>query len=174
MNGSKGGEIRAPDGIIIRPIPGADSPLVSVVVGVIPPRSEDYPVHLHYALEQVTVGMRGTVTAIQRRPGDAQPTEVVLAPGGAIATPPSTTLAFRNNSAEDAEVLFICVPAYPSTNADTEVLHGGHRPLTELELRRSAERLRRAQDYLSTQLEAKLAALRWLAQVDDAEERHRP
>jgi len=164
------GEFLAPDGIIIRPITGACSALNSVVVGVIPPRETDYPVHLHYGLEQVTVVLSGQVTALQRSPTDAHHTEVALGPGQAITTPPASTLSFRNSGPDDAEVLFICVPTYPASNADTEVLSGGHRPLTVQELRRSAERLKRAQEYLGGQIEARLNTMRWLAHVDDSDE----
>ncbi len=163
--------IVAPDGIIIRPIPGAGSALASVVVGVIAPQDGDYPVHLHYGLEQVTYVLSGRVTARQRGPTDVHPVEVDLEPGEAITTPPATTLSFRNTGPDDAEVLFICVPAYPPSNADTEVLNGGHRPLTVHELRRSAERLRRAQEHLAAQIEARVSAMRWLAHVDEADER---
>ena len=166
-------EIVAPDGIIIRPIAGAGSELTSVVVGVIAPRETDYPVHLHYGLEQVTYVLSGRITALQRGPTDPHHVDVELGPGDAITTPPAATLSFRNRGPDDAEVLFICVPAYPASDADTEVLSSGHRPLTVHELRRSAERLRRASAYLSAQIEARLSAIRWLAQVDDANE-HRP
>jgi mannose-6-phosphate isomerase-like protein (cupin superfamily) len=164
------GEFLAPDGIIIRPIAGASSALTSVVVGVIPPRETDYPVHLHYGLEQVTVVLSGQVTALQRGPTDAHHVEVALGPGEAITTPPASTLSFRNSGPDDAEVLFICVPTYPASNADTEVLSGGHRPLTVQELRRSAERLKRAQEYLGGQIEARLNAMRWLAHIDESDE----
>ena len=164
------GEFLAPDGIIIRPIAGASSALTSVVVGVIPPRDTDYPVHLHYGLEQVTVVLSGQVAALQRGPSDAQHVEVIVGPGQAITTPPASTLSFRNSGPDDAEVLFICVPAYPASNADTEVLSGGHRPLTVQELRRSAERLKRAQEYLGGQIEARLNTMRWLAHVDESDE----
>ena len=163
-------QIVAPDGIIIRPIAGAGSALTSVVVGVIAPRDTDYPVHLHYGLEQVTYVLSGRVTVLQRGPTDAHHVEVELGPGEAITTPPASTLSFRNQGPEDAEVLFICSPAYPPSNADTEVLSGGHRPLTSHELRRSAERLRRAHEYLGTQIEARVSAMRWLTPIDDADE----
>jgi mannose-6-phosphate isomerase-like protein (cupin superfamily) len=164
------GDFLAPDGIIIRPIPGAGSPLTSVVMGIIPPRDGDYPVHLHHALEQVTYVLLGTITAIQRGPSEAHATEIKLGPGQAITTPPASTLSFRNDGQEDVQVLFICVPAYPPTDADTEVLSGGHRPLTAGELRRSSERLRRAQEYLASQYEARIGSLRWLAHVDESDE----
>ena len=164
------GEIVAPDGIIIRPIVGAASVLTSVVVGVIAPRETDYPVHLHYGLEQVTYVLSGRVTALQRGPTDGHHVEVELGPGEAITTPPASTLSFRNSGLEDAEVLFICVPAYPPSNADTEVLSGGHRPLTVQELRRSADRLRRAHEYLGAQIEARVSAMRWLAHADESDE----
>jgi mannose-6-phosphate isomerase-like protein (cupin superfamily) len=164
------GDFLAPDGIIIRPIRGVSSALASVVVGIIPPRPTDYPVHLHHALEQVTYVLNGTVTVAERGPGEAHATEVELGPGQAITTPPATTLSFRNSGPEDVEVLFICVPAYPASDADTEVLSGGHRPLTVGELRRSTERLRRAQEHLGSQIEARLATLRWLAHVDESDE----
>lgn len=167
MRTPRDGEFLAPDGIIIRPVAGVASALTSVVVGVIPPRETDYPVHLHYGLEQVTYVLSGKVTALQRTPTDAHHVEVALGPGDAITTPPASTLSFRNSGTDDAEVLFICIPAYPPTNADTEVLSGGHRPLTVHELRRSAERLRRADEYLGAQIEARVAAMRWLAQSDD-------
>jgi mannose-6-phosphate isomerase-like protein (cupin superfamily) len=170
MTTPRSGEIVAPDGIVIRPIVGAGSALTSVVVGVIAPRDTDYPVHLHYGLEQVTYILSGRVTALQRGPSDGQPVEVALGPGEAITTPPASTLSFRNEGPDDAEVLFICVPAYPASNADTEVLSGGHRPLTVHELRRSAERLRRAQEYLAAQIESRLSAMRWLAHVDESDE----
>jgi mannose-6-phosphate isomerase-like protein (cupin superfamily) len=163
-------EIVAPDGIIIRPIAGAGSALSSIVVGVIAPRDTDYPVHLHYGLEQVTFVLSGRVTALQRGPIDAHHVEVELGPGEAITTPPASTLSFRNGGPDNAEVLFICVPAYPASNSDTEVLSGGHRPLTAHELRRSAERLRRAHEYLGAQIEARVSAMRWLTHVDDADE----
>jgi mannose-6-phosphate isomerase-like protein (cupin superfamily) len=165
------GDFLAPDGIIIRPIRGVSSALTSVVMGIIPPRDGDYPVHLHHALEQVTYVLSGTVTAIQRGPSDAHAAEVELGPGDAITTPSATTLSFRNTSQESVQVLFICVPAYPPTDADTEVIGGGHRSLTAGELRRSSERLRRAREYLGSQIEARLASLRWLAHVDEADER---
>ena len=164
------GDFLAPDGIIIRPINGVTSALTNVVVGIIPPRPADYPVHLHHALEQITYVLRGTVTVLQRGPSDAHAAEVELRPGEAITTPPASTLSFRNAGTEDVEVLFICVPPYPATDADTEVLSGGHRPLTAGELRRSTERLRRAKDYLNSQIEAQLASLRWLAHVDESDE----
>ena len=164
------GDVVAPDGIIIRPIAGAASALSSIVVGVIAPRDTDYPVHLHYGLEQVTYVLTGRVTALQRGPADGHHVEVELGPGEAITTPPASTLSFRNGGPEDAEVLFICVPAYPPSNADTEVLSGGHRPLTAHELRRSAERLRRAHEYLGAQIEARVSAMRWLAHIDESDE----
>jgi mannose-6-phosphate isomerase-like protein (cupin superfamily) len=164
------GEFLAPDGIIIRPIGGATSALTSVVVGIIPPRETDYPVHLHYGLEQVTLVLSGRVTALQRGPSDPHHTETDLGPGEAITTLPASTLSFRNLGPDDAEVLFVCAPSYPPTNADTEVLSGGHRPLTVQELRRSAERLKRAHEYLGAQIEARLHAIRWLAHVDESDE----
>lgn len=164
------GEFAAPDGIIIRPIAGVGSALTSVVVGIIAPREADYPVHLHYGLEQVTYVLTGTVTALQRGPADPHHVEVELRPGQAITTPPASTLSFRNHGSENAEVLFICVPAYPASNADTEVLSGGHRPLTVQELRRSAERLRRAQEYIGAQIAARLSEIRWLSHVDESDE----
>ena len=156
------GDIIAPDGIIIRPIDGAGSSLVSVVVGVIPPRVEDYPVHFHYALEQVTYVLRGRVTALFRGPGDVAPSEVVLEPGRPVTTPPATTLSFRNTGPDVAEVLFICVPAYPASNADTEVVGEEHRPLSSDELRRAVRRHRRARAHLRSVLQARVDALRWL------------
>ena len=166
------GEHLAPDGIIIRPVDGVFSLLTSVVVGVIPPRDTDYSVHLHHGLEQVTYVLSGTVTVLQRGPSDPHAVEIELGPGQAVTTPPATTLSFRNRGPETVEVLFICVPAYPATNADTEVLSSGHRPLTVQELRRSSERLHRAQEYLSSQIEAQIGLLRWLAQVDESDEHH--
>jgi len=164
------GDFLAPDGIIIRPIPGVGSALTSVVIGIIPPRDDDYPVHLHHALEQVTYVLSGTVTAIQRAPNQPHAVQVDLGPGQAITTPPATTLSFRNRGQQNVEVLFVCVPAYPPTDADTEVLSGGHRPLTVGELRRSSERLRRAQEYLGSQIEARIGTLRWLAHVDESDD----
>ena len=170
MTTPRSGEFLAPDGIIIRPIAGAGSALTSVVIGIIPPRQTDYPVHLHYGLEQVTVVLSGKVTVLQRSSTDPHHSEVELGPGEAITTPPGSTLSFRNQGADDVEVLFICVPAYPPTNADTEVLSGGHRPLTVQEIRRSAERLKRAQEYIGGHIEARIAAMRWLAHVDESDE----
>jgi mannose-6-phosphate isomerase-like protein (cupin superfamily) len=167
------GDFLAPDGIIIRPISGAASALTSVVMGLISPRESDYAVHLHYGLEQVTVVVAGQVTALQRGPTDPHHTEHPLGPGDAITTPAASTLSFRNHGPETAEVLFICVPSYPPTNADTELLSSGHRPLTARELRRSAERLQRAQEYLDGQIAARLGAIRWLTPVDESDEPHR-
>lgn len=164
------GEFLAPDGIIIRPVPGAASDLTSVVVGIIPPRERDYSVHLHYGLEQVTYVVSGRVTVMQRTTADAQHVERELGPGEAIVTPPASTLSFQNRGDESAEVLFICIPPYPPTNADTELLSGGHRPLTMQELRTSIERLRRAQEYLGAQIDARLRSMRWLVQVDESDE----
>ena len=170
MSSLGSGEFLAPDGIIIRPISGAASGLTSVVMGRIPPRETDYSVHLHYGLEQVTVVLTGQVTVLQRSPGDPHHAEVQLGPGEAITTPPASTLSFRNGGPETAEVLFICIPPYPATNADTELLSGGHRPLTVQELRTSVERLRRAHEYLGGQIDARLTALRWLVHVDESDE----
>src|SRR5689334_21890843 len=74
------GDFLAPDGIIIRPIRGVSSALTSVVMGIIPPRDGDYPVHLHHALEQVTFVLSGTVTALQRGPSDPHAVEIELRP----------------------------------------------------------------------------------------------
>lgn len=164
------GEFLAPDGIIIRPIPGVASALTSVVVGIIPPRDGDYSTHLHYGLEQVTYVVSGQVTVVQQTQQDAVPVEMSLGAGQAITTPPASTLSFRNHGPEPAEVLFICVPPYPPTNADTEVLVEGHRALTPDELETSVERLERAQEYLDVQLEARLSTLRWLAPATEADE----
>lgn len=172
MTSPRPGDVIAPDGIIVRPISGAASALTSVVVGIIAPRESDYPVHLHYGLEQVTYVLSGKVTALQRGPTDPHHVEVDLGPGDAITTPPASTLSFRNHGPDDAEVLFICVPAYPPSNADTEVLSGGHRPLTVHELRRSVERMRRGHEYLTAQIEARIGAVRWLTQADDSGEQH--
>lgn len=163
------GEFLAPDGISIRPISGAASALTSIVVGVIPPRDDDYSVHLHYGLEQVTYVLAGRVSVLQRGPTDPYHCEVELGPGEAITTPSASTLSFRNHGPETAEVLFICVPPYPPTNTDTEVLNGGHRALTEQELRTSVERLKRGREYLDGQINARLTALRWLAHVQEAD-----
>ena len=161
-------EILAPDGILIRPISGVGSPLVSVVVGVIPARDAPYPVHFHYALEQVTYVLRGQVTALTRAAGDAAAREVRLGVGDAITTPPTTMLSFRNAGPADAEVLFICVPPYPASNADTELVGDEHRPLSERELARVTRRQRHAQAYLQALLEARLQAAAWLSSDDDA------
>jgi mannose-6-phosphate isomerase-like protein (cupin superfamily) len=154
-------EFVAPDGIIIRPIVGARSDLVSVVVGVIPPRDADYAVHTHLALEQVTYVLRGSITAISRGPGNAEPTEFKLGPGEAITTAPRTALSFRNRSQGPAEVLFICVPPYPASDADTELIGDGQVPMTTEQLERAVERHRRAQAYLVAAIEARLQQLRW-------------
>ncbi len=156
-------EILAPDGIIIRPIAGAESGLVSLVVGVISPRDADYAVHRHVALEQVTYVLRGSVTAISRRPGESAATEVVLGPGEAITTPPTATLSFRNRGREAAEVLFICAPPYPTTDADTELVEAGHVPLTPRQLELAIERHRVAQEYALAVIGARLHRLRWEA-----------
>lgn len=155
----------APDGITIRPVPGARSPLMSVVVGVIPPREEAYPMHLHHALEQVTFVLRGRVTVLSGEPGDARPTERVLRPGEAVTTPPTATLAFRNQGSEAAEVLFICVPPYPASNTDTELVveHGG---LDDRGRRQAIERQQRAREYLNAVVLARLEALRWSAPTE--------
>ena len=68
--------------------------------------------------------LSGTVTVAQRSPGDAHASEAELGPGDAITTPPATTLSFRNAGPDNVEVLFICVPSYPASDADTEVLAG--------------------------------------------------
>lgn len=167
MDELRPGDFLAPDGIIIRPIVGADSPLVSVVSGVIPPRDDDYPIHLHYALEQITYVIRGALTAISRGPNDGAATEVALQSGQSITTPPATTLAFRNSGREPAEVLFICVPPYPATNSDTKLIGESDLAPTARELGRAAERQRRAQQYLSAVMEARLQALRWLDASDE-------
>ena len=172
MSALQPGEFLAPDGIIIRPISGTDSGLTSIVMGRILPREEDYPVHLHYGLEQVTYVISGRLTVLQRTLGDGQHVDVELGPGEAITTPPASTLSFRNHGTDIAEVLYICIPPYPPTNADTVLLSGGHRPLTGQELRMSVERLRRAQEYIGAQLEARLQAIRWLAHVDESELHH--
>ena len=155
----------APDGITIRPIPGARSPLMSVVVGVIPPRDDDYPIHLHHAVEQVTYVLRGRVTVLSRDPEDAGPTERDLQPGQAVTTLPTVTLAFRNRGPEPAEVLFICVPPYPASDADTELVPE-HGALDARGRRRAIERQRRARDYLSAVLQARLETLRWPAPAE--------
>jgi mannose-6-phosphate isomerase-like protein (cupin superfamily) len=166
------GEFLAPDGIIIRPIPGVGSDLTSIVMGRILPREDDYSVHLHYGLEQVTYVISGRVTVLQRTPSDGQHTQVELGPGEAITTPPASTLSFRNHGEEAADVLFICIPPYPATNADTELLSSGHRGLTVQELRTSVERLRRAHEYIAAQMETRLQAIRWLAHLDESD-KHR-
>ncbi len=156
------GELIAPDGIIIRPIPGAVSHLASVVVGVIPPREQPYPVHLHLGLEQLTYVLRGVITATWRGPGDAAPTARRLRPGEAIATAPLTSLSFANHGRRPAEVLFICVPPYPASNADTRLVPDGHRVLDAGTVRRGISRHRLAAEYLASLFDARIAALRWI------------
>ena len=166
MDGEQG-EILAPDGIIIRPIPGAGSALVSVVVGVIPARDEPYAVHFHYALEQVTYVLRGRLTALTRAPGGTVD-ETSLGAGDAITTSAATTLSFRNRGPEAAEVLFICVPPYPPSNADTELVGDEHRSLTARELTRVARRQRDAQAYLHALLEVRIQAAAWFSSAEEA------
>ena len=159
------GDFLAPDGITIRPVPGAGSELVSIVVGLIPHSDDDYPVHVHHGLEQVTYVLSGRLTVLSRGPGDSAVSEVSLHPGGAITTPAATTLSFRNRGPDPASVLFICVPAYPASNADTQLLGGEHRSLTSTERRRAIERHERARDYLAAVLAARLETIRWQAPV---------
>ncbi|MFN8522536.1 MAG: cupin domain-containing protein [Chloroflexota bacterium] len=156
------GDFLAPDGIIIRPVPGAGSELVSVVVGIIPPNADDYPVHYHGALEQVTYVLRGSVVALFQGPAEEQPWEVTLGVGQAVTTPPATTLSFRNHGTEPAEVLFICVPSYPATNADTYVIGTKHRPLERPEMARAVQRMDAGRAMVDAVLRARADSLRWL------------
>jgi mannose-6-phosphate isomerase-like protein (cupin superfamily) len=135
--------VLAPDGITIVPflLPGVAN--LSCVEGHIPPRPEPYPVHFHGTLEQVTYVLSGElrVSAWDAERGDVA--TFVAGPGEAFVTLPLQTLSFANTGREEARVLFICAPAYPSDDGDTRLVDA-HRPPTEADRAWSRERQAKA------------------------------
>ena len=156
-------EVVAPDGIPVQPIPLPGSELMSLAFGRIPAGS--YGVHVHCSLEQVTVGLVGTVAVTMRAPS-GEVTVAELGPDAVVVTPPLHTLSFANSGSEDARVLFICSPTYPADDADV-VLPGQHRALTADELRRALGRQRQARADAITTFDARLAELEALLSIQD-------
>ena len=156
-------EIIAPDRIPVQPIPLPGSELMSLAFGRIPPGS--YDVHVHCSLEQVTVGLVGTVVVTMRAPS-GEVTVAELQPEAVVVTPPLHTLSFANAGSEDARVLFICSPTYPADDADV-ILPGRHRALTADELRRALRRLRQARADAIATFDARVADLEALLSIQD-------
>ena len=140
-----GHAFHAPDGIEILPFTLPGLAHLSFVEGRIPPRPEPYPIHLHGALEQITYVLAGRI-AVTTWDADAGNAAMFAAePGDAFVTLPLQTLAFANAGPEEARVLFICAPAYPSDDGDTRLVAAHHAPTAD-EATWSRERHRAALD----------------------------
>jgi mannose-6-phosphate isomerase-like protein (cupin superfamily) len=126
-------DVVAADGMPVRVLPLAGEAFMGVAIGFLAPRAR-YAVHFHYALEQLTFVLRGSVVVTS----DGQPR--VLAVGEAMTNPPGVTLSFANEGDEPAEVLFVCAPPFPADDAEV-ALAGEHRALSAEERARARERL---------------------------------
>lgn len=131
-------DIVAADGMPVRVLPVGPDAFMGAAIGRLAPGAR-YAVHFHYALEQLTFVLAGRVAVTMRGPADAGPRTRVLDAGEAVTNPPGTTLAFVNDGSDPAEVLFVCAPPFPTDDAEV-VVTGEHRPLTEAERARAAER----------------------------------
>jgi mannose-6-phosphate isomerase-like protein (cupin superfamily) len=147
------GWVVAPDGIPVRPIPLPAGGLIGLAEGRIPPG--DYGIHFHYSLEQVTYVLAGRLRV---RLGSPQE-EVSLGPGEAVFTEPGRSLSFHNDGPQEATVLFICAPPYPSDDADTGHA-SAHGALPPADLQRAVQRQRHALEAISRLFNARAERLR--------------
>jgi mannose-6-phosphate isomerase-like protein (cupin superfamily) len=126
-------DVVAADGMPVRVLPLAGEAFMGAAIGFLAPRAR-YAVHFHYALEQLTFVLRGSVVVTT----DGRPRS--LAVGEAITNPPGVTLSFANEADEPAEVLFVCAPPFPADDSEV-ALAGEHRALSADERARARERL---------------------------------
>lgn len=146
----------APDGIVVHPIalPGLEG--MTLAEGRLP--AGLFGVHAHRSLEQITYVLSGCLVAVMGDPATGATTEAPCGPGDVVCTPPATSLSYRNRGPEEARVLFICAPPYPTDDADTATLDA-HRPLTASELRAAIARQQAVRTLLDRQAAARLARL---------------
>jgi mannose-6-phosphate isomerase-like protein (cupin superfamily) len=126
-------DVVAADGMPVRVLPLAGEAFMGAAIGFLAPRAR-YAVHFHYALEQLTFVLRGSVVVTT----DGRPRS--LAVGEAITNPPGVTLSFANETDEPAEVLFVCAPPFPPDDSEV-ALAGEHRELSAEERARVRERV---------------------------------
>jgi mannose-6-phosphate isomerase-like protein (cupin superfamily) len=122
----------APDGIAIHTfdLPGAAH--VGVTEGRIPPGR--YGIHRHLSLEQFTYVLAGRITAVTGNDERPEGQTVAIDTGDLLLTLPGESLQFINDGNDEARVLFICAPPYPSDDSDTRIAsrHGGPEPAQAL------------------------------------------
>lgn len=118
----------APDGITVVPFALPGMAHLSFVEGRIPPRPEPYPVHCHGALEQVTYVLAGEMEVSTWDAAQGAVATFTARTGDGFVTLPLQTLSFANHGPEEARVLFVCAPAYPSDDSDTHLADGHHAP----------------------------------------------
>jgi mannose-6-phosphate isomerase-like protein (cupin superfamily) len=145
-------DVVAADGMPVRVLPLAGEAFMGAAIGFLAPRAR-YAVHFHYALEQLTFVLRGSVVVTT----DGRPRS--LAVGEAITNPPGVTLSFANEADEPAEVLFVCAPPFPSQSTHEVGLPGEHRPLTDAELDHAQARMAWAIDHFRHVAEARRGAM---------------
>jgi mannose-6-phosphate isomerase-like protein (cupin superfamily) len=134
-------EVIAADGMPVRVLPLGSDAFMGAAIGTLGPGTS-YDVHFHFALEQLSFVLKGRIWLTSRGPDDPEPCTEVIGAGEAITNPPGTTLSFANEDPDyPAEVLFVCAPPFPPDDSEV-VVTGEHRPLTEAERARAAERRR--------------------------------
>jgi mannose-6-phosphate isomerase-like protein (cupin superfamily) len=116
----------APDGIAVHSFDLLGAALVGVAEGRIPPGR--YGIHRHLSLEQFTYVLSGHLTAITGNDEHSDGRAAVLDAGDLLLTLPGESLQFLNDGEEEARVLFICAPPYPSDDSDTRVVAKHGRP----------------------------------------------
>lgn len=129
-------KVIAPDGIAVHPIELPGLADLSLAEGRLPPGH--YGVHAHRTVEQVTYVLHGRLRVTMGGPGNHTESYECVA-GDTICTPPLTSLSYENPGPDEARVLFICTPPYPSDDSDT-IAFDAHRPLTDDEFAGAAAR----------------------------------
>jgi mannose-6-phosphate isomerase-like protein (cupin superfamily) len=122
----------------VRVLPIGPDAYMGAAIGSLAPGTR-FDVHFHYSLEQLTFVLKGRVWLTMLGPNDAEPVTEVLDAGQAITNPPGMTLSFANEGVDPTEVLFVCAPPFPPDDSEV-VVTGEHRPLSEGERARAAER----------------------------------
>lgn len=115
----------APDGIAIHTFDLSGAAHAGVAEGRIPPGR--YGIHRHLSLEQFTYVISGRLKALTGDDDHPEGRSTLIEAGDLLLTLPGESLQFLNDGLEEARVLFICAPPYPTDDRDTRLAsnHGG-------------------------------------------------